>query len=244
MNLFPLYLFGSLALTVLSLALAVFVVLSKSRQNRNLLERQELKASHQQELLQARLEVQEHSMTLISEELHDNVCQVISLIGSYLAAISERSSEKNIVVLSQSSEKLLQRCLNDIRHISHSLNGELISELGLLSSLENELDHLSNLELNCNLEVHGTPTEFPRETNLLVYRMVQEAIQNVLKHAEASCLTLKALFSDNRATIMIVDDGKGFDSSMLEDSNSLGFRNIYSRARIINADVKVTSELN
>ena len=240
--LFPLYLFGSLLLSLFAITLTVFLIMHRQRQTKNAIEKQRLKFEHQSELLNTRLEVQEQSMTLLSEELHDHIGQLLGLTKMYLLSFKQKLEAPEDLVMFKRTQDLLSKAINDVRHISHSLNSDLIRKEGLAQMLERDLDHIrDSAGLACSLEVDGTPYAFTPEQDLLIYRILQESLQNVLKHAEATQLTVTASYQPQELRIRIADNGKGFNTSETEKSKSLGLRNIKSRAALLKAQLNVTS---
>ena len=242
--LFVLYIFGSLLLTLFAITLTIILIIQRQRQVKSKLEKQNLQFQHETELLNARLDVQEQSMSLISEELHDNIGQVLGLAKMYIGSLKTKlkESDDNTVQLVDKTHGLVTKVISDLRHISHSLNSNLIQQLGLVQLIERDLDHLTDSSgLKCNLHASGTPYPFSPEQDLLIYRIVQEALQNVLKHANANNIDLCLSYNDNGLTIVIRDDGKGFDTAEAGKSQSLGLRNIKNRASLLRAPLEIIS---
>jgi signal transduction histidine kinase len=240
--LLTLYLIGTMTLTLFAISLVVFLVVHKQRQSKFRLEKQELQFRYEKDMLQLRLDVKEQSMTLISEEIHDNVGQLLSLTRMYVASLGAYVTDpqgKDMVV---KSTNLVAKAIEDLRHISHSLNSDLIQRMGLVTFLEREMEYLGDsATVKCTLTVTGTPRELEREQNLLISRIVQESIQNVVKHAEATRLDVTLAFDPAQLAITIKDDGKGFDLEQARKSESLGLRNIYNRAHLLRGTIDIQS---
>ncbi len=240
--LFPLYVFGSLLLTLFAITLTVFLIMQKQRQTKNRIEKERLQFQHQSELLNTRLEVQEQSMTLLSEELHDNIGQLLGLTKMYVLSFKNKMSNPEDVNLVKRTEDLLSKVIVEVRHISHSLNSDLIRKEGLVQKLERDMDHIrDSTGINCKLEVSGNAVSYTPEQDLLVYRMIQEATQNALKHAEATMITVFAKYGEKELVIKIKDDGKGFNTDETEKSKSLGLRNLANRAALLKARLSISS---
>ena len=242
-HLFSLYLFGSLLLGLFAITLTVFLIIQKQRQTKNKLEKQRLRFEHQSELLNTRLEVQEQSMTLLSEELHDNIGQLLGLTKMYISSFKKKLEAPEDVAMVKRTEDLVSKIIGDVRHISHSLNSDLIRKEGLVQMLERDIDHIRDSSgLSCSLQVDGSPYSFTPEQDLLLYRIIQESLQNVLKHADATELSVTALYTSKELSIKITDNGKGFDTAEAEKSQSLGMRNIANRAALLKASLHITSQ--
>lgn len=241
--LFPLYVLGSLLLTLFAITLSVVLVIQKQRQKRNLLEKQMMEQQHQQELLSTRLNVQEQSMTLVSEEIHDHIGQLLALTKMRLTSAIVKTANEESKELIVRSRELLEQIINDLRHITHSLNSDLIHKMGLIQLLQRDIEYLNDsTNLDCSLNLKGEHNSFTPEQNLLIYRIIQETIQNILKHAEASLLTIDLIFDTATTQVIISDNGVGFNVEAAKENNSLGLRNIFNRAKILNADLEIKSD--
>lgn len=236
------YFIGTILLTIFAISLVVLLVIQKQRQAKSKMEKQALEFKHQTDLLTTRLEVQEQSMTLISEEIHDNVGQLLGLTKMYLFRLSDHLADDTGRGLLDDSKELVSKAIGDLRHISHSLNSELLQEIGLIPSLEREMEFMrSNSDMDCRFQVMGKVVPLSREQNLLLFRIVQEVMQNVQKHAQANKLELTLFFGDEELLMDITDNGVGFDPAAVIRNESLGMRNIRNRAKLLGAELEITS---
>jgi len=242
--LLPLFLFGSIVLVLFAVSLTGVLILQRRRQLNHQFEKKNLEISYQNDLLSTRLEVQEQSMALISEEIHDNVGQLLTMSRTYLSILKKQDNNESSQSLIDRSFTMISQAVTDLRHISHSLNGKMISEMGLISFLEKDFEHITNsLGLKFDLQVIGDD-ELPltQEQNLLVYRVIQESIQNVLKHAQATEVSIILNNSTDTVDVKITDDGKGFEIEKL-NYNSLGLRNMLHRAKLLKGELKISSTI-
>lgn len=115
--LFLLFILGTILLTIFAISIAVLLFIHKQRQVR-----------HKTDLLKTRLEEQEQSMTLISEEIHDNVGQVLGLARMYIHNLSRQVTTPEGEALSTKINDLMTKAIADLRHISHSLNSDLLEK--------------------------------------------------------------------------------------------------------------------
>jgi signal transduction histidine kinase len=222
------------------LSLGLFLIEHKRKQKKNRLEKQQLEFDYKNDLLRTRLEEQDKSMTLISEEIHDNIGQVLGLAKMYLHNLISHVHTKEGRSYGAMAEDLLSTALNDLRHISHSLNSELLQKSGLDNSLEREVTFLQETtEICCSFNVTGLPYKLEKEKNVLIFRVVQETLQNAVKHSEAKNLELLLHYGAEDLTITVKDDGKGFDIDSARENNSLGLRNIHNRADLLRARLKI-----
>lgn len=230
--LFLLFILGTILLTIFAISIAVLLFIHKQRQVR-----------HKTDLLKTRLEEQEQSMTLISEEIHDNVGQVLGLARMYIHNLSRQVTTPEGEALSGKINDLMTKAITDLRHISHSLNSDLLEKVGLAESMEREVYYLHETsDINSDFHKAGEVFLLNREQNLLVFRIVQETLQNIVKHAGATRVSLGLEYTTEAMVITIEDNGKGFDTEEAENSHSLGFRNMKNRAKLLKAQLDITSE--
>ena len=225
------------------LAIMFLVALARHNQRRNklLYENQKIKKDFEQTLLSTQLEIQEQTLTHISREIHDNIGQVLSLARLQLHSLSTNGQEDDI----EYTDNLLEKAITDLRGLSHSLNTNSIKENGFSASV---------IKVLAQFEKTGKfKTSFFDESNfsvsddhgIILFRIIQEVLNNIVKHADATEILIRIEKIDDHQTISIVDNGKGFDIQKLNSSESgIGIRNITERAIIINAKLSVFSQQN
>jgi signal transduction histidine kinase len=199
-----------------------------ARKNKLLQERELLQSQHQQALLQTQIEIQEQTLKTISEEIHDNIGQVLSLAKLNLNTLPN-SDEPKI----QDTKNLVSKAITDLRNLSHSMHGDIIAELGLQQSIVNELRIIESTKAFATaLKVTGAAFKLNAQKEMVLFRMVQEALHNIVKH-------LPTVF-----TLTVADNGKGFDLTLLnEQGNGIGIHSMHNRAKIIGASFNMSSTL-
>lgn len=211
-----------------------------------LIEKEEMKNAFQQTLLQTQLEIQEQTLKNISQEIHDNVGQVLTLAKLNLATTSVAEEAANEKI--KTSQQLIGKAIQDLRDLSRSLNTDYVEEMGLVRSIEYELELLHKTgSIDTELNINGRIVKFDKQKELILFRIVQEAIHNIIKHADAKKITAVIHFTNDAMQIVIKDNGKGFDLSPLNDAGNqsfgLGLRNMNSRATLIGALFSVNSSI-
>lgn len=236
---------GTLVLLLLSFSLVLFLVVYKRKQQMHLSEKLSLEHKYEQELLRSRLEVQEQSFKYFSEEIHDNVGQVLTLCKLQLHQLASFNSEQQSAELIQQSTELISKAISDLRSISHTLNGNFVGRLGLKEALEKELNYIkSGKKVAASLELSGDFCPLPQEKELLVFRIIQEALANIIKHAAAKSIQINLNYQEKFLTITIADDGIGFDQERLDSEPGLGLDNIRTRSRLLNGSLNIISKIN
>ena len=119
----------------------------------------------------------------------------------------------------------------------------MIESRDLEEVIEAELNRIRSFSsIQCSLEVEGSAAELHRETRLLIFRIIQEALQNVIKHAGARTVVIRMSYAPNKLNLRIIDDGKGIDMQAMNGSSSLGMTNMHQRAKLLKGDLKVSSD--
>ena len=211
-----------------------------------LLERQILEKGYQQELLTAQLEIQEQTLKTISQEIHDNIGQTLSLAKLNLALEDEQQSGGNIKVAS--SHQLVSKAIQDLRDLSRSLNTDYVAEMGLIRSVEYELEMISKTGvIKTNLQVEGQQRKLDKQKELILFRIIQESLNNIIKHAGADRLMVVANYQPQQLLITISDNGKGVDLTLLSENGAagsgLGIRNMDNRAKLIGGEFSMASTI-
>ena len=197
-------------------------------------------------LLQTQLEIQEQTLKNISQEIHDNVGQVLTLAKLNLSTtvIQDQQATEKI----KSTQQLIAKAIQDLRDLSRSLNTDYVEEMGLVRSIEYELEMLKKTEtVETEFIISGKVLRLDKQKELILFRIVQEAIHNTVKHAEAKKIKAHIQFSESELSILIGDDGKGFDlNPLIDDANQsfgLGLRNMKSRAMLVGAKFLMNSKI-
>lgn len=235
------FIVGSLTLLVFVLFVVLILFEYRKRQVRHITEKLELKHKYQSEVLQTQLEVQEQSFKYISEEIHDNIAQMLSLIKIKLYKVATKTTEDEIRSRVEDSNELLGQTLDDLRTLSHTLSGSLIAKISLEESLDKELNYIRDDDMEAELTTSGEPFEISGEKRLLAFRIIQEAVNNAIKHGKAKRINIKLVYQSSLLVIDIVDDGKGFDKELMNTSKGLGLQNMQLRANMLGS-MEVISE--
>ena len=225
-------LWAGLALTAL-LGTCAYLLLNRRRLRREVefvQERQQL----QQQRATAVLEAEEAERRRIGADLHDGVGQLLTAAKLNLHALGERLSAQT-----QGHQVLLQNALDgvdesfrEVRSISHNLMPNALIKRGLAQAVRDFLNKLPAAgSLKINLEVVGLDRGGRLEPTLenVLFRVIQELVQNILKHAQATELTLQIIRHPAELTVLVEDNGVGFDPAALGAEAGIGLKNIESR---------------
>ena len=231
---------GTCILMFFALSIILFLIAHKKKRYRHLLEKQQMENVYENQLLQSKLEVQEQSFRHFSEEIHDNVGQLLSIVKMQLYGIGNISKEEKTVSKVSECTEILGKAINELRNISHTLNSSYINSVGLLAAIEKELEYIrSAKDVDCALQVSGDDHSFGDERELLVFRILQEAIGNAVKHSDPTSLTVMLCYEAESLEVSIKDDGKGFDTTL--KSAGIGLGNMAIRAALLNGSLHISS---
>lgn len=231
----------TLLLLLLSLFISFLTTKYKQRQVSYQKDIDELKINYENELLRSRISVQDQTFQKISREIHDNIGQKLSLAKLQIsdAIVSLQLNENNFF---QIALQTLTSSISDLRDLSRSLSADYIAVHGLIKALENEIFQLNRTGyLHFNLKVTGEPGLISVENEIVAFRIIQESLSNILKHADASNVFISVYYSKNAMTVQVKDDGHGFDTTQVYDSN--GLTNIKKRAESIHAELQIISAI-
>jgi signal transduction histidine kinase len=204
--------------------------------------RLEERIQHQRQLTQATIDGQEKERIEIGKELHDNIGQQLTTIKLFLDMMNNgNTNELNDLV--QLSLKNIGEVINEVRAMSRSLVPHTLKDLGLVESVQELVDTLSRTQ---SLDVEFIYTDcndalIPQNQQLTLFRIVQEQLNNICKHAHATSASIHLQIRNDNILLKISDDGKGFDSKNVK--KGLGLANITNRVELFGGKMSLVSEM-
>jgi signal transduction histidine kinase len=219
------------------LLLLVFVFFRRQRKNKQ--EKEEMQNRYERTLLKTQLEIQEQAFSYISQEI-DNIGQVLSLVRLNLntlnsAAVTEEKIEE--------TDDLLGKAIKDLRDLSHNLQNNRIHDIGIVESIRQLLFSLEKTG-QYNTVFHSSDHFhiLDANTDIILYRIIQEIINNIIKHANATEIGIEINSEPAMTSVKIRDNGVGFDTTAVKSAGTgIGLQNISNRAKTINATVDIKS---
>jgi len=212
-----------------------FLFLYQKRKKILVKESEDLKLEFEKQLMQSQLEIKEQTLQHISHELHDNLGQVASLIKINLNTLSLHDPEKAAAKIEHTKE-ITRQLITDIKALSVSLGADRIAQTGLVKALEIEVDRLNKTDaFIASIRKQGSIPEIGQDKSVILYRMAQEILNNMVKHSGASHIDISITGSGNLFILAFNDDGAGFDVTAKKQSGGAGLSNLENRARLINA---------
>jgi len=195
------------------------------------------------DLLKALIDEKERTMYSISSEIHDNINQVLHHTKMTLKMANRHAVPEQVPYLDQAS-KFLTQAVADLRNISHSLNSAYLKNKGMVAALQEEAARIdAGGEVQCLFDVSDEIESFEPDVELMVIRIVQEAINNALKHAVATKVVLAVHFSKDLFRLEVRDDGKGFVIDPHAPWNGLGLHSMQERSRVVGMHLVIRSKV-
>lgn len=216
----------------------------RKKQRRNYLEKEELKTKFQSELLQSRLEIQELTFNNISQEIHDNVGQILSLAKVQINIMNE-SDTMDRELLNEVKENI-GKAMSDLRDIAKSLSSDRLRSMSIHAAVICEAERLNKTGITvAAVQVEGAEKDMNEQKKLILFRIIQESLQNILKHAHAAALAITFRYFPEWLQVTIRDNGQGFDvETALHQPAGLGLSNIKIRVTLAGGTSVITSVLN
>ena len=230
--------------SALILAMAVFISYIiyryQQKQNKYYNELENLKIMHENDILQSQIEIQEQTFQHISKEIHDNIGQKLTLAKLHLNTLylaNEKRTDSQI----KDAVTMISESIIGLRDISRSLSSESILNNGLEKALEYEFEHLQRSGLYAiSFEVTGKTIFLNGQHELVLFRIVQEAINNIIKHALASKIDILLHFEAHELSLQIKDNGRGFSTEHNHPRGN-GISNMKRRAITLNGIIEISS---
>jgi two-component system, NarL family, sensor histidine kinase UhpB len=215
--------------------ISAFQDVSEARNMRTAYLRQELK--HKIHLGQSILRAEEDERNRWAEELHDNVCQNLTVAKLYIGQMSSDPSTTGMFATKTSD--MVSKALNDIRQLSATIKPPGFSNLSMEQALEELFDNVRRVKTyQVKMDFSNFQEErLLEEHKLLMYRVVQEQLSNIIKYAQASTITVVAQTIEGDAYISIEDNGKGFDLRSIK--GGIGLKNIQSRLEVFSGCLEI-----
>jgi signal transduction histidine kinase len=226
---------------VVVIGLMVFIILFYQKKRfQHQQQMSDKEKEYSQQLLQSQLEMQEQTFNTISNEIHDNVGQILSLAKVQLNII-DQSETLDRSLLADAKESV-GKAMTDLRDIAKSLNSERIRQYDLSEITEHELQRINRAGLmTVNFKNEGAVKPQQEQKKLILFRMIQESLHNIIKHSKASSVEVCFYYEKEQLKISIADNGKGFDQSQVSRKDGLGLHNILNRAALIGGHATIDS---
>ncbi len=219
------------------------------RQRRQLLEQDKklqdekiisLEKEQQVVSLQSMITGQESERNRIARDLHDGLGGLFSTVKMYFSTLQHEQPTFGALPLFQKSMELIHSAAEELRRIAHNLMPEVLLKLGLINAIQDLCNNIQGSRLlKISLQAYGMENRLNPQTEIMLYRIVQELLNNILKHARATQVIIQFNRHQEKLSITIEDDGQGFNVS--EENAGAGLKTIQSRVSYLNGELNIDS---
>lgn len=230
---------ASVFLLLITLFVVFLLMAYKRRDYKHLKEKRLLEVDFNKQLLHSQIEVQEQTFSQIGKELHDNVGQLLST-SRMLIGLAERSlpTPPDTLVTANAT---LGKAISEIRSLSKSLDKEWLSQFNLLENLKAEILRVNAAKvISAGLHIHSAIT-LPSSKQIILFRIIQEAMQNAIKHSNCKNLNINFSKKNMGFEIIVSDDGIGFP---INNNNGMGLNNMQYRTKLLGGNFVCNSSGN
>lgn len=187
---------------------------------------------------------EERERRRIAEDLHDGVGQTLSAalmnLNGFIAKTEMLNNQQSL--LAERSVALLTESYDDMRSISHQMIPNALLKSGLASAVREFVSKIDQQKLKVTLDVNGLQEKLDDNTETVIYRVIQEATNNVIKYAKANKLSIQINKDEDGISVSIEDDGVGFDSKKLKDKQGIGLKNMSNRIESLKGTLEIDSK--
>lgn len=189
------------------------------------------------------LEGQELERGRLARDLHDGLGGLLSGTKMKLSLLKDQPAD-NIQSQVEKSINQIDTAVDELRRVAHNLMPDLLLKYGLQETLLDYASRMTNQKLDVDVQFLHYSNQLSLDSQLIVYRIIQELVNNALKHANAHQIIIQIIENENDYVIIVEDDGNGFNPNYLKKSQSAGFHNIQSRIEFLKGTVQIDSQVN
>jgi signal transduction histidine kinase len=193
--------------------------------------------------LTALLEGQEQERGRLARDLHDGLGGLLSGTKLQLSSLDSHRSENIEEGISKSITQI-DDAVEELRRVAHNLMPDLLMKYGLEAAIREFAVRMSNGTLDIHTEFINYSNSVSEEKQLIIYRIIQELVNNAVKHADTSEIIIQISEEENVLHLTVEDNGRGFDPAGLNVRKTAGFHNIESRVQFLKGTMNITSELD
>jgi signal transduction histidine kinase len=201
-----------------------------------------MQQQQQYQLVEAAVRSEEGERVRIAEQLHDEVGALLSSAKLHFRMVDLENSNGQSRALFEKGNELLNEAIDKVRGISHALHSHILQEFGLNEAIKDfaeKLVHDSLVKVSTNLDYSYSSRNEQRD--MTIYRIVQELLNNILKHTSTNLITINSNYKDGMLTLNIVNNGDGLTQVLFEElryvNNGLGLKNIQNRIYLLKGNI-------
>jgi two-component system NarL family sensor kinase len=207
---------------------------------------QQQKIEQQSQLTQAIIDAEEKERSRIASDLHDGVGQLFSAVKMNLSGLLDRVTinREEDRFLAEKTIALVDESCKEVRVISHQMMPNMLLRSGIASDVKSFIEKIDSERLKVNVEAIGFKNKLESNVEIVLYRVIQETVNNVIKHAGATMLDIKLIRDTQGIEAIVADNGVGFNTELKDDFEGIGLKNIATRIEYLKGNVSYASALN
>jgi two-component system NarL family sensor kinase len=234
--------FGTIGMLALTIGLIVFIIFHQRKVIRYQLRLQRMEQDQQKLLLNASIRLQEEERQRIAADLHDDAGPLLATARLYLNENLVNLDKTTQLQSIYNAKQIIDDTIQLIRNISHSLMPPTLKNFGLESAVNDLFQKISGSgSMNASSRFHDYRERLQSENELIIFRVIQELVNNILKHSNASFIHLTQNTSGNKFFIRLHHDGRGITQNDFNKLNKstvgLGLKNIQSRLKVLHGKI-------
>ncbi len=190
------------------------------------------------------IEAEENERQRIAQDLHDGVGQILSAAKLNLSNLQSHLNPADAAMqtMLKNSMDLVDDSVKEIRTVSHNMMPNALLKSGLVAAVKEFVQKLNiGDRLKIDLEITGLSERLEPTSEAILFRVLQEVVSNIVKHAQANFISIQLVKHEQELTMMIEDNGIGFDTNRLQEFSGIGLKNIQSRVAFLNGHVNFDS---
>lgn len=240
---------GTLGMMVLTISLILFIIFHQRKVIRYQMRLQQMEQEQQKILLKASIKLQEEERQRLAADLHDDAGPLLATARLYLNENLVNQDKATQLQSIFQARQIIDDTIQLIRNISHSLMPPTLKNFGLESAVNDLFQKISGSgSINASSRFHEYKDRLKAEKELIIFRVVQELINNILKHSSASFIHLTQNVHGDKFYLRIHHDGRGIvqaDFDKLNKSNvGLGLKNISSRLKVVQGNINFEKDIS
>ncbi|CAL1517974.1 ATP-binding protein [Chitinophaga sp. MM2321] len=226
----------TLLFTIMGLVVVMAIINYKKKQQAYLHQLKLMKEEYDKQLMWSQIEMQEEAFTHLGQELHDDIGQLLSST-KLLINVTQRSLPEVPEPL-RTAEETLSTAIHHLRALSKSFSRQWLDQFSLIDNLKGEVERINAsraIQVKFTHELAVLPLQ--AEPQIILFRIIQEAIQNCLKHARPQVIDISMRIVEKVLLLIIADDGAGFDKAGMS-ATGMGIRNMQHRTNLLGGTIR------
>jgi signal transduction histidine kinase len=233
----------SITIAIFISAIIIFIIFYRTKMMSQINEKETMKSEHQKEILFTQIEIQNQTMQHIGREIHDNIGQKLTLASLYTQQLAFENKAPHINESIENISTIINQSLSELRELSKSLTDNAIDQNSFNTLIIKECNNIKkSKKCKVSYSTNNPNIDLPYQTKAILLRILQEFIQNSIKHAD--CKKIEIILNSNIYSIELIikDDGKGFDVD--KKFNGIGLLNMKKRTELIGGNFNLESIKN